>query len=284
MINARREDQNDTSNAETNFDLSPLIELGNICFKLHELFGYKFIDGEKCTSSFIGQDIEVAYNSLNNNNMLEFNLRIAKLVFLCKQLDDIKQFKPELYKKYIRKLMTTSNEEQFFGSRFEIVVASKLSRNKMNFICQESPDFCININNDKVFIECTGAHLRRITQIKNVDYKIESTIDKKSKMPYCNNKTILFIDITNILAYYEINKIDYSYENIKSIVKDKLIQTCFSSCIIFNHLYNLKLNRYETTYSRIDNSIINDNVKLLLDTYWSFGNYRIQEHGTPYEG
>ena len=71
---------------------------------------------------------------------------------------------------------------------------------KVEFKSIDSPDFEINYNNSKIFIECTSFQFENGKTPTKVEIlsKLENTVFKKLMSKYANTSTALFVDITNL--------------------------------------------------------------------------------------
>ena len=217
----------------------------------------------------------------------EFDLRdtlYGKISLLVKHLQEIEKYDTGLLESFRKKLRKVQDRE-YFGERLEINIASSLIRNNIKFNKSESPDFK-KINGFDVNIECSSAHLTQdIRNEKKLQEKLRRVVLKKSKKDYARPNTALFLDITNI--YHHDLKKDFKFtfkENIRSFVKKVLNKSQFGSIILFTYLADPENKTYNSNYNRIDNEIINDNLKNFLESHFPLDNVHFEHHIFPVQG
>jgi len=200
-----------------------------------------------------------------NHREQKFQLRdtlIGKIRLLIKHLLVIENYDSSLLEKFKVKLLKVTDKE-YFGERLEINIAFSLIQKRRNFRKLDPPDFEI-IENPSFFIECTSTHLTRpMKKIRDLQKKLQTAIRKKSKKDYSNENTALFIDITNLLFHDEGK--NFSKDEISKIVKKVLSKNKFGNVTTFAYMTNLEDGSYNSTYIRIDNTKINQNLLKFLD-------------------
>lgn len=237
-------------------------------------------------SSTSGKPIEqFVRRSLNFHNRKKYDLRdfeFAKIKLLVKNLQEIEKYDQTLLEKMNKQLLNSLNENEYYGSRFEISITASLIRKGIDFTKTESPDFTINAK-IKIFIECSSSHLT-VKKSGDVKYKIKGTIDTKSGKAYCNPKTALFVDVTNLYYNSLVNEINLEKEDVHNYAKRILLGTEFGGMVLFVYLQNFKLNRYEQNYLRVDNDSMNAFLRDFLDHNYPFGNKHVDTHRIPKVG
>lgn len=259
------------------------VEIGLICKKINDVFGYRFTPGTCDMNNQLGNDINFLVVTAGKYEF-EYQMCLNKLYLLLKHLDDVKTFNEGYYKYFVNKLKRNCNNDEYFGVRFELCIAARLSTERIAFIKRESPDFSFFDMNCELFIECSSVRLRNPKEIKSVLYKLGSVINKKSNKSYCNSKTMLFIDMTNITEFMLKTELLYSYDSIKLEVKEAIERTQFSAVILFVYVMNYSLKRIETVYLRIDRIDGSGEVLSFLDKYYKYGEHELQNFSIPGEG
>jgi hypothetical protein len=148
----------------------------------------------------IGSD-KLAQCGLEKLKRLLGELLVAKAFFEKQNLQ---------FSRIVQELIS-DNPSNSFGARAELIMLNLLledyyhdeTLSLSNFTKRESPDYYISTPQGDVFLEVT--HVRTHSNSKrkgSTGYKIKRAIEAKSKKPYANRETALFLDITN-LAYRE---------------------------------------------------------------------------------
>jgi hypothetical protein len=130
------------------------------------------------------------------------NAQLANVQFLVEDFERIRSHDSDLFSHFKRELKRCIKHESYFGLRMEIRMASTLIAKNVAFEKSEAPDFVI-IMGRKFGIECTSAFLQlgEEHQPKDLDYKIQSSIRKKTEIIYHTFPLILTIDISNLLFH-----------------------------------------------------------------------------------
>lgn len=128
---------------------------------------------------------------------------------LILSLYEIKKHDTISFDRYVKRINETRGKVNFWGEKFEVFIHSKLL--KANFHIKNNlkrgidgiePDLTFNFNNSQLGIELTS--LRFIESPKNKEViinKVAECMLNKNNKPYANDKCVLLIDITNIIAY-----------------------------------------------------------------------------------
>jgi hypothetical protein len=127
---------------------------------------------------------------------------LQRMWALINQLNEIKRARPDVFKKCIQNLNKHSSEENFWGYRFEVIIAYLLVHRQIPFGYHDKPDFSMRHKGQEIHIECGStrtsqnvdpAYLAHLKLFGNT-----GIIAKKSSKPYMNFQTTLFIDVTNL--------------------------------------------------------------------------------------
>lgn len=193
---------------------------------------------------------------------------------LLYDLNILKRFNNVGYKKFT-KWLRTATYDKYFGYRLECHIAALLTTYQVNrqltFSISESPDFTINVPS-KIYIECTSRHLNVEKGDNTMAMAIKNSIETKNQKPYSNNRTALFIDITNLVSlnwkFLENNgSADTTRNYIESLVKESK----FGSVVCLCWMMNYSSNKYECMFNRYDNDKMDGGLCLFLDKYWPLG-------------
>jgi hypothetical protein len=264
-----------------NFNL--LFQYGQLVIELNRLLGVRFVPGSPGYNSPLSYSERAFFEHGNKGDIQSQQFELAKLLFLVKNLQDIEAKRPDVLKK-IRKKMKQAiiDPGNYLGLRFEINVASTLINTGVEIIYNDAPDFTIKpMNSADLFVECGSVHIT-----KDIDsgyiYKLKSVLNEKSKKPYANAYTALFIDITNML-YMSLKNKTMELDKIREVV-NKFANISYGSVVLFTYFANFDLNRFECNYIRIDNSNIENKLRTFLDLFYPFGEHEVRNFGLFSEG
>jgi len=262
-----------------------LVCFGELIIEINRLLGYSFRPGYHSNATPVGNTLQRIVGYHNNGRYLDRDLEMGKLL-LVKNLSEIEKYDSDLFKKFRRSLRNEDNTDNFYGARFETNIAASLIRKKIPFKKQESPDFLISQGNDILLgIECGSARIRKMAATVDLNYKVVSTVKKKSSKSYCSINTALFIDITNLFHTANRNGKQFDIHGTIDEVKHGLSQDSFGSVILFVYIFNKELARFESNFFRADNIYISTPLKDFLDNYYStINNHFVPEFGIPREG
>jgi len=219
------------------------------------------------------------YHKQKNYNYRD--IQLGKLLLLIKHLTVIEKYDKHLLAVFRKKLKKIT-VERYYGERLEINTAATLIQKDIKFTKRESPDFDIFENSDTCHIECTSTHLTK-NSLKNKDdiFKIKKAIQEKSKKPYCNKQTALFIDITNLFYFgLDPEQKDKLHDDIKKILQ----QSNYGSVLLFGYSKGRNSNTYNSNYNRIDNEKIGNKLSFFLDKHYPLGYVRVREAFFPGQG
>ena len=254
-----------------------LRKFGGINSKINELFGYSILPDHPDNSTIIGKLLNEILQYSNSGNTLSRDTELNRLWYLTEQLEVLKQSDIKLFKYFIKELKKQDTQDAFWGIRFEISTAVSLINKDVKFKKQERPDFII----DSIEIECSSMHLRKKNDKVDYNYKISSLINKKVKLGYCSNSTVLFVDLTNM--YYNLISKNVKIDTviIKEFTKKELIKTNVGSILLFSIVHTS--DGVGSYFNRIDNTVIDENLRLFLDKHYSIGNHYVEGFGITHE-
>jgi hypothetical protein len=259
-----------------------MIQYGSMVSELSRLTGLRFINTPIRSKKPIERSVKRILYLHNKRNFQERDLLLAKLVFLVKNLQKIEKSDIVLFNKLKKQLLKSINENEYFGSRFEISVAASLISKNITFKKRESADFIISVDQKESFIECTSSH---ITVLKgDFKQKLVDQITEKALKPYCNLQTALFVDITNIYCMRILEDNSITGKDLSNYFAKVLLDTDFGSLMFFVFIANLDKNTFGTSYIRIDNPKINTSLRDFLDLCYPIEKIFINRCWIPHEG
>lgn len=136
-----------------------------------------------------------------NPNSEEFRFVLLHNLFgPIQYLEELKKISQKKYKVWKNRLIKNTDNVGIYGDLFELYITWSLVMKKIEFKSIDSPDFEINYNNSKIFIECTSSQFENGKTPTKVEIlsKLENTVFKKLMSKYANTSTALFVDITNL--------------------------------------------------------------------------------------
>jgi ribosome biogenesis protein Nip4 len=207
-------------------------------------------------------------NGLAKFEIQEVSLELLALRALLYDVMKLKKLKFKSLNKLLKKLLKCP-ESQYYGTRYEILIARVLVENNVSFSMPDPPDFLI-LEKDypNVKMECTSKHFTVKKKNEDILKGIFSTIDKKddSKFDFDSN-TVLAMDITNLGSINENFFADEHSKNIK-ILSDKVNNSGFGSAIFSTWVLDEQNHAYTNIYNRIDSHNIGAELKQFLNKYW----------------
>jgi len=230
----------------------------------------------------LGQAIRAMLNYTNLGQLEQRNLQQVRLQSLLQDLQIIERYNTDILDQFTTKLRHITSEN-YFGERLEIRTTAVLINKKVIFKKNEAPDFVIDGKYSDSFVECGSIHLYR-QALKNKDplNKLAYVIRKKSKKIYCNHKTALFIDFTNI--HSNTAESTMTKEDLVNYVHENLKSSNYGSVLLFAYRLELNTNRYYSAYIRIDNNGIDHNLLNFLNDVFPLGNLTIDTSLIPEQG
>lgn len=206
--------------------------------------------------------------------------------FILEDLELIRSNDQNQFKCFQKKLRRNGvHEDTYFGIRLEIRTSASLFKKNVVFIKSETPDFIIN--DLELGIECTNVHISLTTNSKpnEVLYKIQSAIKHKNDYKYRTDKTILFIDASNLLFHEGneyCNKVLADKDNSYPILVKNVNNSNFMSVMYFTYSWIPVQGSNGATlhnlYNRIDNGKIDKCIKTFLDTHFPLGDLWVEGH------
>ncbi len=198
----------------------------------------------------------------------EVSYELLGLRALLYDIIKLKELNFSSLNKLLKKLLKCP-KSQYYGTRYEILIARVLVENKVNFSMPDPPDFLIlEKEYSNVKMECTSKHFTVKKKSEDILKGIFSTIDKKddSKFDF-NNNTVLAMDITNLGSINENFFADEHSKNIK-ILSEKVNKSGFGSVIFSTWVLDEQKHAYTNIYNRIDSNNIGCELKRFLNKYW----------------
>lgn len=268
------------------FDLNFKIAFDHLLNRLHSLINVNINQDFSLEPPFsisaIEEDLYLLTDCHRKGLYRERRVVFAKLERLIENLTVIRSHDKKSYNRWKERYKSGSNINNY-GDRFEAAIWSELINQKYQFEKSESPDFKITFNNENVFIECTSR--RRPELNGDMGKYIFTAINGKDKKPYMNNKTALFVDVTNL--FYRAIKGEGlpTPARMKEVAEIGLNTTInIGSIFIFSFLWNEELHEYELPYIRRDRNDIDKALKDFLDQFQPFGVYKVPHFIVPIEG
>lgn len=205
------------------------------------------------------------------------DIEFVRVKFLVTQLQRIEGVEPAILRKLVKPLKVARNIDRFYGIRFEVNIAATLIRNEIQFDKQETPDFRVHWRAIQLGIECAGLHIRKAKEREDYLYKIDSKIFEKEKQSYCNNQTGLFLDITNLAYHAYARGVTWTKEQLRHRVSDSVANSSFGSVTCFTYLFNADLDRFQSSYVRVDHPRISDDLRAFMDRVFPVGQEHVEQ-------
>lgn len=241
-----------------------MIGFGSVVSELSRLTGLTFINTRPSSPKPIDRSLRLILDLHSKRQYQRRDFMLAKVALLAKNLQDIEKNDKVLFEKCKRQLLKSQNDNEYYGARFEISVTSALVYHKLNnnidFIKQNAPDFQVKLNDGTIYLECTTAHI--VSKKHDVYEKLGEIISVKGTKRYCNPKTALLVDVTNILCHH-INEPSFTFERFENNLRQALEQTNFGSILWFFFFADNK--GYMQRLFRIDSTKIDPLLTAILD-------------------
>jgi len=254
------------------------MSLGATVTELNRLLGTKFVPGHPANASPLGRSFQGILIHHNKGNSRHRDFELFKLQFLIQHLQRIEKARPELLRRYKRKLRKAGSTDSYFGARFEVNIASSLITKGLEVEAGERPDFAIT--DSPVAVECTSVRLRTAKAKTTLTYKIGAAVRQKEKLGYASRYTALFIDITNIAH----NSRPFDTEPFRAAATTAIGPCPFGAVLLFTYLMNNDLNRLESNYIRVDHPEIAPELGDFLDRHFAITVHLVHDLSIPYEG
>ena len=258
-----------------------ILYYSRVALELARLLGVRFIPG-RGLDGVVGKMLATVINYHNRGNHEFRDREITKLTLLASELKDIENFSPELLAKF--RNMYRHNRADYYGFRMEVAAASLFIRRKINFVKNESPDFSITTpNNEDVFVECGSTHLSK-RKDGNIGYKIAATVSSKIATPYMNTKTVLFLDITNIIHHSLISEVYLEQEQIESIVRKQMSSRQIGGTCLFFYMLDKEKDYFGYHSIRVDNDDADPLLLEFLNAQFPVEGQELSDYDVPSEG
>jgi hypothetical protein len=254
--------------------------LAQLSAELARLLGARFIPHEGkggIVGIMLGNVIHY-----HNTGKQEFRDReLTKLSLLAGDLHQIESFSLELLQQFQRQY-AEDTRAKYFGTRMEIATAALLIRRNVRFTKRESPDFRIPFGGQEISIECGSTHFAG--GATEPDIKIAQAIESKVLLPYFDNRTVLFLDITNVLSNTLVTQRYLEQTRLEQIARNEMRDRQVGSTILFYYVLDKTLDRFEMATFRIDNQTIHPLLDAFLGQHLggderSMGHYDIPSEG-----
>lgn len=258
--------------------LNFLIQFSSAVLKLNRLLGTRFVPDHPSNASPLGKSLYNIFSHHNTGNYLHRDSELQRVRFLIQNLQELEKFRPDLLRVYAKNLRKAGGSDSFYGARFEIDIMASLLKKGISLNKGERPD--LRINESQVSIECTSVRSRTAKANKDLTYKINASVFKKSKLGYANRSMALFIDITNISHLTS----SFNPDEFRKAAINCQDESPFGALVLLVSLMNHDLDRFQTNYLRIDNPKISTDLLTFLNKYYSLGKHSVTDFDIPFEG
>jgi hypothetical protein len=255
-----------------------MLRLASVTLELSRLLTVRFVPGHAANETHIGKQVASLVPLWNAGRRDECEMELLRLAFLVKHLKEIEQEDNELLLHFRREFRRAGSATSYFGARFEAYIAASLIRSGISFRKSEAPDFLVL--ESKLGIECTSARLNNATGKPDLNYKIQSAINKKARSSSNKYNVALAIDITNLAHHGGLSNV----ADTRAATADALSVTRFGSAVLFTYLFNHELSRYEANYARIDSAGITPELSALLNDLYPVTGHEVRRFNIPNEG
>jgi hypothetical protein len=262
-----------------------VLQFGLITHGLSDILQIKFLPESRGQKSMVGKGLQFILELHNKGNYLQRDIELARANMFLKHLNEIKENQPELFRRFKSTIVRHGSDPYaFFGFRFELNIAASLFRKGIIFHKQETPDFVLSDEFNKIGIECSSVRTRKLKKRPDLNFKVAAKIFEKSKRKYSTTNTLLFLDATNIAHQLNNNRIQLDFNVLKYEINKSNQDCIFDGILVFTYVYNQALNRLESDYIRVDPPSIPENSKAFLDQFYPMGKHPITNPGFPWEG
>jgi len=256
--------------------------------ELNKLLGMRFVwDGNTYVSpglrTPIGKSVARVMLYHNKGDFDNRNVEIGILCLLARHLQMIQEYDTGLLKQFRRRIHAILKWEDYFGWRMEVNIAASLIKKSISFTKGESPDF--TIPSEGVHIECGSIHLSRHKQTDALK-KLALSILGKSRKPYCNTATALFLDFTNVFHAMESGSMRRKEsDELKSFVTSIFAQSRsdFGSVLLFGYWLSSSYVIH-SSYLRTDNPLIDRRLLVFLNSHYPLGKHWTGPQWLPEQG
>lgn len=142
---------------------------------------------------------------------VQFNYDILVILRIAKMLETLELHNIDAFRYLNKRIRKELNSEAWQGTAFELDVAQTFAKKGFDFIMLEgysNPDIKLKHFTSEIFIELTTVMKNDITLGKSSAYKVSKAIREKSKKPYSNRNTVLFIEISNFIYHQIVSGVD----------------------------------------------------------------------------
>jgi hypothetical protein len=196
---------------------------------------------------------------------------LCRIAVLIIDLQTIENTSPQLLN-YFRKSFRKHSDNEFWGLRFEIDIASTLIKKNISFQlgCQLPGGDALNGDFvcGTVAIECASIHAGSKKRFNSYLKKISRTIRKKKAKPYACSNVALFLDITNIFFERAFDGNPIGNEELRHTLRSEAAVSGFGSIVasvwFFNEDRSLSHSRYQNLLAREDALTISSQLSTFL--------------------
>lgn len=260
------------------------VEIENLKAKCLSLFRLSYYKSQDHPIIKILNRIEKYHKQ---GRFFERNTEENRLEMLIKQMNDIKKYDLSLFNSFRNEFNKRSADPGCWGIRFEIRVCSELIKSGIAFKKGESPDFKIFDHQTHAWIECTS--LRFISSKKPIvlDERVVSKYISKSHQPYCNLKTALFMDITNIMqkiSQKEQQDISFHINHTRQAIQSSFSVDNYGALFLCFSIYNPQENIFQTGHVSFFSPHVDENLSFLLNKTHPYKPQQVSAYFIPVEG
>lgn len=252
--------------------------------ELGRLLGIRLINGGSTAQHPVRQCVGRVLEFHNKCDYAGRDYENAILSLLVKNLREIEGYDKALLNVF-RKALIRSNNDTYFGIRFEVSTAASLIRSGTSFVKSESPDFVLTDRFVGAFIECGSAHLSMPKPgIEDLKYKIRHVVRDKSRHDYCHEGTALFIDFTNINYHNKNNESIPPVHEWRGYLQQLLQSANFGTIVLWTYIINRDENKYQWKYTRADAKGPSKALVEFLNAVYPFGHDVTHTYAFPRQG
>jgi hypothetical protein len=233
---------------------------------------FEILLGKKLTGAGekgpLRESLEHAHYLFYKRRLDECSVELSRLGLFLEELEMIKAHNAQMFSKLIKPLRNQSGA-QYYGARMELEIAYKLIHDRVRFRSREAPDFSISWVNEEVYIECTSAHMEKKPDC-DLTYKISNAISGKGNKPYANARTVVSLDVTNLMHHHQ-QPGEATFNDWEKAVQPALEATPLGGVLVFFFMYEPASARIGSVYRRFDHPMIDPLLRSFLDTWFPFG-------------
>jgi hypothetical protein len=116
------------------------VEYHQVGVALGHMLGMRFGTNRPNAATPVGKDLLAAMANHDAGRFAERDYALYRLAFFARHLHEVQLKRPELFRIFRRRIKKSRSDEEFYGIRFEIKMASTLVRHNVAFKMPEPPD------------------------------------------------------------------------------------------------------------------------------------------------